>query len=146
MFLVMNEGFATLLHPPPFLCWNGGGGVWIGGDDVAVFNLHNQEARLGMHEGRGGGTFSSVHSIKLVANLRRDTGVKRECSAATAASRLGLREQHQAGQRCPWAARALCTAAVCLEMLLLPFCFACLLEMAQGFCRDNSWLFSWAAL
>lgn len=28
---------------------------------------------MGMHEGRGGGTFSNVHSIKLVANLRRDT-------------------------------------------------------------------------
>lgn len=115
----MNEGFATLLHPPPFLCWNGGGGVWIGGDDVAVFNLHNQEARLGMHEGRGGGTFSSVHSIKLVANLRRDTGVKRECSAATAASRLGLREQHQAGQRCP------CLPGLSAQLLCAWKCSSC---------------------
>lgn len=50
-----------------------------------------------MHEGRGGGTFSSVHSIKMVANPRRDTRrVKRG-----PAQRSDWSEQHQAGTEVP---------------------------------------------
>lgn len=55
---------------------------------------------MGMHEGRGGGTFSNVHSIKLVANLRRETREKR-ASAVTAGSGLGFWEQHRAGTEVP---------------------------------------------
>lgn len=86
-----------------------------------------------MHEGRGGGTFSSVHSIKLVANPRRDTrGVKAgECSAVSAAGRLGFREQHPAGAEVPLDGQG-CVPGNAPPALLL--CFPA--RNGTGICRE----------